>query len=187
MNNQHRSKLIEFQTRAFTKGTVEYINNQWIFFDEETEDASMLDEYLHQEMEIHSLNRWRKGILLEDGKVNISGSIHFLKHEDPIRIRKHLVFALEELLDDLSDDSFYQFITTLNSMKFSIYDCIYCYNHLTFLKDEKRKSGVNMMIFDNEEDLCSVNHHFIYNEKNTDRFEFTLNTGKRMIVEKLSS
>lgn len=102
------------------------------FFDEETEEAAMLDEYLHQEIEIRTFNRWRKGILLEDGKVNVSGTIHFLEHEDPIRIRKHLVFALEELLDDLSDDSFYQFITTLNSMKFSIYDCIYCYNHLTF-------------------------------------------------------
>lgn len=187
MKNQQRAKLIEFQTRAFTKGSVEYINEQWIFFDEETEDASMLEEYNHQEIEIFSFNRWRKGILLEDGKVNISDSVHFLRNDDTIRIRKHLVFALEELLNELSDDCFYQFITTLNSMKFSIYDCIYCYNHLTFVKDEKRKNGVNMMIFDNEEGLCSVNHHFFYNNNNTDRFEFTLNTGKRMIVEKLTS
>ncbi|HWJ78524.1 MAG TPA: DUF2777 domain-containing protein [Niallia sp.] len=187
MNNPQRAKLIEFQTRAFTKGSVEYINEQWIFFDEETEEASMLEEYIHQEIEVFSFNRWRKGILLEDGKVNTSGSLYFLRNEDTIRIRKHLVYALEELLNELSDDSFYQFITTLNSMKFSIYDCIYCYNHLNFLRGETRKNGVNMMIFDNEEGLCSVNHHFFYNKKQTDRFEFTLNTGKRMIVEKLSS
>jgi hypothetical protein len=187
MNNQQRSKLIEYQTRAFSKGSVEYMNDQWIFFDDETEDATLLTEYIHQEIELFSFNKWRKGILLEDGRVNISGSILSLQNQDSIRIRKHLVFALERLLDDISDDSFYQFITTLNSIKFSIYDCIYCYNHLTFLKDDNRKSGVNMMIFDNQEDLCSVNHHFYYNEKITDRFEFTLNTGKRMIIEKLSS
>lgn len=184
---QQRLKLIEYQTRAFTMGTVEYINDQWIFFDDETEEASLLEEYVHQEIEVLSLNNWRKGILLDDGMVNLSGSILTLKNQDTIRIRKHLVFALERLLEEISDDSFYQFVTTLNTMKFSIYDCIYCYNQLTFLKDVKRKSGVNMMIFDNQDGLCSVNHHFYYNEKVTDRFEFTLNTGKRMIIEKLSS
>lgn len=187
MNNQHRSKLIEYQTRAFAQGAVEFINDQWIFFDDETEEATMLDEYLHQEIEILFFNKWRKGILLDQGKINTNGSIISFKNQDTIRIRKHLVFALERLLEDLGDDSFYQFITTLNSLDFSIYDCIYCYNHLTFLKDVKRKSGVNMMIFDNSEGICSVNHHFYYHEKSTDRFEFTLNTGKRMIIEKLSS
>ncbi len=184
---QQRAKLIEYQTRAFTTGTVEYMNDHWIFFDDETEEASTLEEYIHQEIEVLLLNNWRKGILLEDGRVNTSGSTLSLKNQDTIRIRKHLVFALERLLDEISDDSFYHFVTTLNTMNFSIYDCIYCYNQLTFLKDEKRKSGVNMMIFDNQEGLCSVNHHFYYNEKISDRFEFTLNTGKRMIIEKLSS
>ncbi|MCM3216036.1 DUF2777 domain-containing protein [Niallia taxi] len=187
MNNQQRLKLIEYQTRAFTQGTVEYISDQWIFFDDETEEATMLDEYIHQEVELFCFNKWRKGILLDEGRINSSGSVYGMCNEDKIRIRKHLVFSLERLLDEISDDSFYQFITTLNSMNFSIYDCIYCYNQLTFLRDDKRKNGVNMMIFDNQEGLCSVNHHFYYNEKITDRFEFTLNTGKRMIIEKLSS
>lgn len=187
MNRQQRSKLIEFQTRAFTEGKVEYINDQWVFFEDETEEASLLDEFLHQEIEVFRYSRWKKGVLLEDGKIGIPEDILLLRDEDSIRIRKHLIYSLERLLEEVSDDSFYQFITHLNSLKFSIYDCIYCYNHLTFLREDTRKEGVNFIIFDNQDDICSVQHHFCYYEKKSDRFEYTLNNGKRTIIEKLSS
>lgn len=187
MSRQQRTKLIEYQTRAFTEGTVEFINNQWVFFDQETEEASLLDEFLHQEIELYRLKRWRKGILFEDGKIAQADEIFLLKDQDSVRIRKHLVFSLERLLDEMNDDAFYQFITTLNSMQFSVYDCIYCYNQLTFIDDSERKSGVNFIIFDNQEHICNVQHHFHYFEKTNDRFEFTLNSGKRMVIEKISS
>lgn len=186
MNRQQRIKLIEYQNRAFIEGNVEFINGQWIFFDHETDEASALDDFLHNDIEIFRLTRWKKGKLLEPGKLScIDGSVYF-KDQDKIRIRKHLVFSLEKLLDDLNDDAFYQFVTTLNGMQFSIYDCIYCYNHLTFVDSDSRKSGVNFIVFDNQEQICNVQHHFCYFEKVSDRFEFTLNTGKRMIIEKLA-
>ena len=187
MNRQQRLKLIEFQTRAYTEGTIEYINDQWVFFDDETEEASLLDEFLHQEIEVFRYSHWKKGILFEDGKISLGDEILLLKDQDTIRIRKHLIYSLERLLEEIPDDSFYQFVIHLNSLKFSIYDCIYCYNHLTFLNDGKRKEGVNFIIFDNQEDICSVQHHFCYYEKKSDRFEYTLNNGKRTIIEKLSS
>ena len=185
MNKQQRSKLMEFQHRAFTEGTVECINNQWVFFDEETEEASLLDEWLHQEIEVFRLKRWRKGILNEEGKIGLGDEVIHLKDHDLIRIRKHLVFSLEKLLEEVNDDAFCQFVTSLNTMDFSIYDCIYCYNHLTFLSESKQKSGVNFMVFDNGDSICSVHHHFFYYENISDRFEFTLNTGKRMVIEKI--
>lgn len=187
MNRQQRLYLYDIQKRAYTEGSVEHINDQWIFFDEETEEASMLEEYLHQEIEVFRMNRWKKGILQGPGKILIGNEVTMLKDQDLVRIRKHLIYSLERLLDGINDDAFFQFVTTLNSLSFSIYDCIYCYNHLSFLSDEHRKDGVNFMVFDNQEQICSVQHHFCYFEKINDRFEFTLNTGKRLIIEKMIS
>lgn len=187
MRRQQREKLIEFQNRAFFEGTIEYINEQWVFFESESEEASLLEEYLHQELEVYRHGRWRKGFLCEDGKMTAASENIHLKNNDTIRIRKNLIYSLERLLEEISDDAFYQFITHLNSLRFSIYDCIYCYNHLTFLNKEERKEGVNFFIFDNQEDICSIQHHFWYYEKRNDRFEFTINNGKRTIIEKLTS
>lgn len=187
MNRQQRIKLYDIQQRAFNEGNVEQINDQWIFFDEETEEASMLDDYLQQKVEIFRLNRWRNGILYESGKVLCGKETIMIRDHDLVRIRKHLVYSLERLLDGINDDAFFQFVMTLNSLNFSIYDCIYCYNHLSFLSDENRKDGVNFMVFDNQEQICNVQHHFCYFERVNDRFEFTLNTGKRLIIEKLIS
>lgn len=186
MNRQQRTKLIEFQSRAYTKGTIEYINNQWVFFEEETDEASLLEEFLHQEVEVLRHSHWKKGILFEEGKLQIKEETLFLNHSDTIRIRKKLPFSLEQLLDKISDDAFYQFVTHLNSLRFSVYDCIYCYNHLNFLEESKRKEGVNFLVFDNQETICNVQHHFGYYEREHDRFEFTLNNGKRTIIEKIS-
>lgn len=187
MNRQQRLKLIEFQNRAFLEGTIEYINDQWIFFEKETDEASLLEEFLHQEIEVYRYSRWKRGVLFEGGKISSMDEVLILKDHDVIRIRKNLIYSLERLLEEISDDAFYQFITHLNSLRFSIYDCIYCYNHLTFLSNEERKEGVNFIIFDNLDDICSIQHHFRYYEKRHDRFEFTLNNGKRTIIEKLSS
>ncbi len=187
MNRQQRMRLYDIQKRAYTEGNVEQINNQWIFFDEETEEAAMLEDYLQQEIEIFRMNRWKKGVLCESGKIRIGTDAIMLRDHDIVRIRKHLIYSLERLLDGINDDAFFQFVTTLNSLNFSIFDCIYCYNHLSFLADQQRKDGVNFMVFDNQEQICNVQHHFFYFEKVNDRFEFTLNTGKRLIIEKMIS
>lgn len=187
MNRQQRNKLYDNQQRAFNEGTVEQINDQWIFFDEETEEANMLDDFHQQEVEIFRMNRWRRGILFESGKIRLGNEVIMLRDHDQVRIKKHLVYSLERLLEGINDDAFFQFVTTLNSLGFSIYDCIYCYNHLSFLSEEQRKDGVNFIVFDNQEQICNVQHHFFYFEKVNDRFEFTLNTGKRLIIEKMIS
>lgn len=187
MNSQQRLKLYNTQLRAYTEGTVEQINDQWIFFDQETEEASLMEDFLQQEVEIFRLNRWKRGKLVEVGKIAVGRETLLLKDHDLVRVRKHLIYSLERLLDGINDDAFFQFVTTLNSLDFSIYDCLYCYNHLSFLTDDNRKDGVNFMVFDNQTAICNVQHHFCYYEKVSDRFEFTLNTGKRLIIEKMIS
>ncbi len=181
-----RYKIFEHQSRSFSEGTLEYINDQWVFFDDESEEASLLEDFLFQEVEVFSNHRWRKGKLIETDKVKLSNEILDLHSATKIRIRKNLVYSLERLLEDLHEDAFLQFVMTLNSMEFSIYDCIYCHNHLSFLKEKKNQNGVNMMIFDNGEVICAVQHHFEYFKRINDRFEFTLSTGKRVVIEKLA-
>jgi hypothetical protein len=186
MNRQQRSNLIEFQPRAFNTGTVEYINNQWVFFDDETEEAALVDEFIHQEVEVFRSNKWCKGFLLDNGCIQTGNEQLFLQDQETIRIRKQLIYSFERLLDELNDEAFVQFINTLNSLHFSIYDCIYCYNHLTFLDNVNGKSGVNFLILDNEELICSVQHHFDYHEIQNDRFELTMNNGRRAVIERIS-
>lgn len=178
--------MIEIQPRAFLSGTVEYINSQWVFFDEETEEAALMDEFIHQEIELLRKDKWRKGFLLEDGSIQTGKETLVLQDQERIKVRKQLVYSLERLLDELNDEAFVQFINILNSFNFSIYDCIYCYNHMTFLDQGLRRFGVNFLIFDNEELISNVQHHFDYGETAADRFEFTLSNGKRAVIEKIS-
>lgn len=185
MEKQQRNKLIQHQRRAFTEGSVEYINEQWVFFDDETEEATLLNVWINEEIEVFLYNRWRKGILKNDGMIDLGNDHYHLKDQDLIKIRKHLVYSLEQLLAEINDDAFCQFIINLNSLQFSIYDCIYCYNHLNFLTEGSQKSGVNFIVFDNGDNICTVQHHFVYYEKRNDRFEFTLSSGKRMVIEKI--
>lgn len=188
MDQHQRIRLIESQSRAFNEGTLEYINNQWVFFDEETEEASLLDEFDGQEIEVLTLSRWKRGTIVGDQVYTDSKDLIPIQHQSSVRIRRKISYSFNKLLEELNDDSFIQFLTTLNSLGFSIFDCIYCYNQLTFITSGNFRSGVNFLIFDNEEQICSVQHHFSYIKTTfDDRFEFTLNTGKRMIIEKISS
>ncbi|MBB2479743.1 DUF2777 family protein [Bacillus sp. APMAM] len=187
MDQQQRNHLIKNQNRAFITGSIENINDQWVFFDEETDEAFMLEQYSLQEVEIFHRHQWLRGILEEDGKITLPTSTLFLQDKMKIRIRKQITFALEILLNELTDDVLFYFIYNLNLLDFSIYDCIYGHNQLSYLDEEENRNGVNFLIFDNGECICNVQHHFTYEQEYQDRFEFTLSTGKRTIVEKISN
>ncbi|MEK5392419.1 DUF2777 family protein [Margalitia sp. FSL K6-0131] len=187
MDQQQRNHLIKNQNRAFITGSIENINDQWVFFDEETDEAFMLEQYSLQEVEIFHRHQWLRGILEEDGKITLPTSTLFLQDKMKIRIRKQITFALEILLNELTDDVLFYFIYNLNLLDFSIYDCIYGHNQLSYLDEEENRNGVNFLIFDNGECICNVQHHFTYEQECQDRFEFTLSTGKRTIVEKISN
>ncbi|WP_335870056.1 DUF2777 family protein [Bacillus sp. 2205SS5-2] len=185
MENQERTLLLENQTRAYLTGSIEYMNNQWVFFDDESDEATMLDFFTSHIIEVHYHSQWRRGTLQPNGELKIQQESFPLREYDSVRIRKNLTLSLEMLLEELSDDAFLQFITTLNSLRFSIYDCIFCHNHLSFLEERKIRQGVNFITFDNGDEICGVQHHFSYYQKQQDRFEYTKSTGKRIIIEKI--
>ena len=95
MKNQLRHQLLSKQLRAYTEGIFENINDQWVFFDEETDEAYPLEEYMNNEISIYRNNRWRKGTLVEDGKLLSGKEIIFIQDEDQVRIKKNLQYSSE--------------------------------------------------------------------------------------------
>lgn len=182
---QQRLGSITEQKRSFITGTTECINDQWIFFDAQTDEASMLEEMIGKEVEVFTLNKWEKGIFVEDGLIQMNGYFYKLDNGDCLRFRKKLTFAYREWLEGFTEDQFIRFTATLNKLSFSLYDCIHCHNQLMYQEENGEHEGVNFIMFDNTELLLSVHHHFSRGKLKKDRFEFTLANGKRAILSTL--
>jgi len=182
MNLQHRLRNMNQQKRSYTTGSVELINDQWIFFDDENEEASMFEEFTDQEIEVYLINKWEKGVYTQDGIIMMHDYFHKLEHGTKVRILKNLPFAYTEFLTSLCDDTFTKYTATLNQLSFSLFDCIYCHNYMMYTLPEENQEGVNFITYDNTEIVCSVQHHFSRGNQAKDRFEFTLATGKRALL-----
>ncbi|WP_100333896.1 DUF2777 family protein [Bacillus alkalisoli] len=189
MKAQERKTFIFTQKRSYTYGTVENINDQWIFFDAEDDEAFMLNELIEDGLEIFLSNEWVPGVLLESGDVFLHTLHQYeLNNGDAVRVRKKLPYPYLEMLEELSGESFLQFTKLLNSKDISLYDCIYCHNTMQFMGEEvsdTARRGVNFLVYDNESIICSVQHHFTRGKQMSDRFEYTLQTGKRMLFTNL--
>lgn len=182
MNIQNKLASIPLQERAYIEGTIEYIGEEWIFFDEINEEAFELED-LGTELEIlKEDNRWYKGILIEKTLLYVENDFHYLKNGDHIRYKKKLTYSFKELIDELSEPSYLNFVKTLNSFSYSLFDCVYCHNFLSFLYCQENKEGMNVIVFDNQDQICVVQHYFSRKtEKCNDRFEFAQSNGKRLV------
>lgn len=180
-----RYRILEKQDRAFFEGIVEKINDDWIVIDNETEEAFPLEDFLYKEIRMKHLNHWYSGILTDDFIVQYENKQYELQDQTYVKIRKSLSISYQAWLEELADDTFFQFIRKLNELNYSIYDIIFCHNHQSFLVT-KEKEGVNFFVFDNTVGVCSVHHHFHYRQdQKSDRFEYTLNTGNRIVLQAL--
>lgn len=182
---QQRLGNIKDQKRSHIVGTVESINEQWIFFDAESDEASMLEEMIDKEVEVFTLNRWEKGVFVEDGLLKMCDYYYKLENGDCLRFRKWLPESYSVFLEGFTEDLFLKYTSFLNDLSFSLYDCIHCHNQFLFSSGNGDIKGVNFITYDNTETICSVHHHFSRNNKQLDRFEFTLATGKRAILTTL--
>ncbi|MEC1715723.1 DUF2777 family protein [Schinkia azotoformans] len=182
MNLHRKLAVIPFQERAFVEGTLEQIGDEWIFFDEINEEAFDLGE-LSVELEVFLKGMWMKGIIIDNSLLYIENDFHYFKDGDRIRYKKNLTHSFEKLIEELSEESYMSFVETLNSLSYSLYDCVFCNNFLDLLQMRQAKEGMNVIIFDNEEQICVVQHYFSRHSDNKieDRFEFALSDGKRII------
>ncbi len=179
---QERLDLLDRQPRAFLEGSIDYINDEWVFFTED--EAFPLEQFYFREIHILLDEGWKKGVFLEPNRVLNEEWEYALTGSEWIKVRKTLPYSLKMLMQELSDEAFFAFVTNLNELGFSLYDSLYCYNQLLF-SGNLPKDGVNFMIFDNGELICNIQHFFTYRDKFLDRFEFTLNTNKRIILQKV--
>lgn len=165
--------ILEKQDRAFFEGIVEKINDDWIVIDNETEEAFPLEDFLYKEIRMKHLNHWYSGILTDDFIVQYENKQYELQDQTYVKIRKSLSVSYQAWLEELADDTFFQFIRKLNELNYSILVT-------------KEKEGVNFFVFDNTVGVCSVHHHFHYRQdQKSDRFEYTLNTGNRIVLQAL--
>ncbi len=145
----------------------------------------MLEEFVGQKIEIFHSGRWKKGLLTADETVMSDGETLLLEEKASLRIPKPVNFSLEMLLGEWEDGLFHRFVSFLNGEGFSIYDCIYCHNVLSFLASREKKEGVNFMLFDNGEAILSVHHHFRLGETADEWFDCTWSDGRRMLLKKM--
>lgn len=186
LNLQQRLSTISEQPRSYITGTIEYINDQWIFFEHLSDEASLLEEIICDTVEVLLVNKWMKGTYFPDGLVEFPHFQYQLRDGDEIRTKKILSPVYKEWLEELPDDAFHHFFVMLNHYQISLFDTIYCYNHLLFQKGARNAAGTNFIVFDNMELVCNVLHHYVRGEKSEDRFEFTLCNGQRSICSNIS-
>jgi hypothetical protein len=184
MNIRQRIEHLPHQERAFTIGKVEYIHNQWILFDDHDEPTALKD-LSNESFEILIDANWITFNELDNGMAFGPQKTYTIKEGDTFRIQKPLAFVYQEWLKELTDETLTRFVTTLNSLHYSIYDCNFCHNFLFFHVSRKPVSGVNFLLFDNDEQICGIQHHFTRNSTHTDRFEITLSNGTRQLLTNL--
>jgi Protein of unknown function (DUF2777) len=169
----NRYQLLQEQPRAYISGNAEYINNEWVFFDEESDEAYLLSDLISEDLEIHINNVWIKAHFWEEDVIKIENKQYFLQNGEYIRIRKKLQTSYQEFLHELNDETFIKLTDALKELDYSIYDCTFCHNFLSFQPKGKSCQGVNFFLFDNEDLVTSLHHSFIRDAHLvTDRFSF---------------
>src|ERR1700750_1424421 len=102
----NRYQLLQEQPRAYISGNAEYINNEWVFFDEESDEAYLLSEFISEDLEIHINDVWIKAHFWEADTIKIENKQYFLENGEYIRIRKKLQTSYQEFLHSLNDEAF---------------------------------------------------------------------------------
>lgn len=174
----NRELILKSQPRSYLEGTIFFMNNEWIIFDEE-DSAYLLNDFFQRSVEFLISQSWETFFIQsEEHTENLS-----IPDGTKIRVPKLLQLAYENFLNELSDESFQQFTNNLDELDYSIFDCMICHHFLSFLQ-ETPKIGVNFLLFDNGDLISSVHHHFIRNEGIIyDRFVFTRADGLQVEVK----
>ncbi|MGG0238225.1 DUF2777 domain-containing protein [Bacillus rhizoplanae] len=180
---KQRKHILYSQPRAHTIGNVEYINEEWIFFDEESDEASLLEDMIEDGFEVLYNNNWLPARFYEHNTLQVADEHHPLQNGETIRIRKKLMTSYHEWIEELLDSSFSLVTETLQSLGYSLYDCIYSHNSLSFQPKDQPCEGVNFLLFDNEEMICSLHHHYVrYSTQNKDIFKITKADGDELHI-----
>jgi hypothetical protein len=182
MSPYKRTDLLFKQKRSYLIGLIEMTDDQFVIFDDMNDEVHLLEEIQDLHIEILRPHGWEAGKLLGVGKVKTQIGMLSLNCGDTVRIKKRLPQALDDMLKELSDETFIRFINQLNTLSFSPFDCVYSYNQMLFLETQVHKKGVSFYQFDNEDSICAIQHHFDRGVYSSDRIEITTSLGERSLI-----
>lgn len=117
MTHYSKQQALNNQPRSFVIGTVECVDSQWIFFEDESDEASMLHEVMDDTLELLIDTRWEKAIMVDDRQIKLHDGTYLLRNGDKLRLTKKLPYAYEQLLQSLPKETFLSFTQHLNSLK----------------------------------------------------------------------
>ena len=177
-----RKHILYNQPRAHTVGNVEYINNEWVFFDDENDEAFLLEDIAEDGFEILYNNNWLPARFYEQDVLQIANEQHHLQNGEMIRIRKKLL-SYNEWLEELPDSVFTLLTESLQSLHyFYMIACIVIIIYLSTARGVTK--GVNILLFDNEEMICTLQHHFVrHTTSNKNMFRFTKVNGEELHID----
>lgn len=179
----NRDIILKSQPRSYIEGTISLMNNEWIFFDDEDDEAYLLSELTTDSLDIYIADNWEIATMINNQQIFLNYYHTYVADSAKVRIQKVLQLSYEQFLDELTNTSFQKFIDTLKELEYSIYDCMLCHNFLSFIPSSPC-SGVNFLLFDNNDLLCSIHHHFIRNNHLIyDKFEFTRADGVQIEIK----
>ncbi len=75
-----RKHILYNQPPLHTVGNVEYINNEWVFFDDENEEAFLLEDIAEDGFEILYNNNWLPARFYEQDILQIANEQHHLQN-----------------------------------------------------------------------------------------------------------
>ena len=88
MNHYSKQQAMNNQPRSFVIGTVECVDSQWIFFEDESDEASMLHEVMDETLELLIDTRWEKAIMVDDRQIKLHDGTYLLRNGDKLRLTK---------------------------------------------------------------------------------------------------
>ncbi|MED4533693.1 DUF2777 family protein [Metabacillus fastidiosus] len=182
MQQKQRIDYLIKQERSYITGSVENDGGQLVFYDNINDELHYLDDLKGEQLEIFKNQSWLKGCCFNFGQLETKKGPLQINVGDLIRMRRRLPVALEEMLKELDEKTFIKLIKQLNLLSFSPFDCVYSYNQLMFLTNSVQKKGVSFFHFDNEEEICALQHHFERGVHPQDRLEITTSLGKRILI-----
>ncbi|MGL4523496.1 MAG: DUF2777 family protein [Bacilli bacterium] len=160
-----RTQLIHKQRGSVCEGTVDKIGGEWVFFENTTDEASMLQSILSYSPHIQKHDYWLPLEQFQAPFFTYKNLDYSLEPGDAVRFYRPLSHTLVALLAHLSDVVFIGLLTFLNENDYSIFDCIYCHYFGGYFHHSRISDGVNFLIFDNTTILASLHHTFTYTEK----------------------
>lgn len=126
--------------------------------------------------------KWVKAELFDRFAATERGENIPLTGGEAIRYLKTVKQAFLDFLYDLDNGQFYSFLDQLNSLGFSVFDCVYAFNGLSFSANPATEKGASFYQFSNDVKQCALQHHYKRTGERKDRFEWTTSDGIRIVT-----